>query len=149
MSSDQKFLPEGVPGWQQPFWDSLRERNIKVQRCTSCGAFRHVPKEICAKCHSMSFSWEPVSGRGVVYTYTIVHRAPTPAYQAAAPYAIVHAAMDEGFRMVAAMTQVDPDAVEIGAPVRVVYTDLSPDWTIVEFEPATDIEELVDNARDN
>jgi len=149
MSSDEKFLPEGVPGWHQPFWDSLRERNIKVQRCTSCKAFRHVPKEICAKCRSTSFSWEPVSGRGVVYTYTIVHRAPTPAYQAAAPYAIVHAAMDEGFRMVAAMTGVDPDAVEIGAPVRVVYTDLSPDWTIVEFELATDKEELVDNARDN
>ncbi len=149
MSSDQKFLPEGVPGWQQPFWDSLREHNIKVQRCASCRAFRHVPKEICAKCHSTSFSWERVSGRGVVYTYTIVHRAPTPAYQAVAPYAIVHAAMDEGFRMVGTMTGVDPDAVEIGTPVRVVYTDLSPDWTIVEFEPATDAEELVDNARDN
>ena len=147
MSGDDKFLPEGVPGWQQPFWDSLRQRNIKVQRCTSCGAFRHVPKEICAKCHSMLFSWEPVSGRGVVYTYTIVHRAPTPAYQAAAPYAIVHAAMDEGFRMVGTMTGVGPDAVEIGAPVRVVYTDLSPDWTIVEFESATETEELVDNAR--
>jgi uncharacterized OB-fold protein len=90
-----------------------------------------------------------VSGRGVVYTYTIVHRAPTPAYQAAAPYAIVHAAMDEGYRMVGTMTRVDPDAVEIGSPVRVVYTDLNPDWTIVEFEPRTETNELVDDAQGN
>jgi len=149
MSSDQKFLPEGIPDWQQPFWDSLRQRSIKVQRCASCGAFRHVPKEICAKCYSTSFSWEPVSGRGVVYTYTIVHRAPTAAYQGSAPYTIVHVAMDEGFRIVGTMTGNDPDSMEIGAPVRVVYTDLAPEWTIVEFEPATDTHELVDNARDD
>ena len=149
MSSDEKFLPEGVPGWHQPFWESLRQRDIKVQRCTSCGAFRYVPKEICANCHSKGYSWEPVSGRGIVYTYTIVHRAPTPAYQTGAPYAIVHAAMEEGFRMVGTMTGADPASVEIGAPVRVVYTDLSPEWTIVEFEPATNTNELVDNARGN
>ena len=136
MRGDDKFLPEGVPGWQQPFWDSLRQRNIRVQRCTSCKTFRHVPKELCAKCYSTSYSWEPVSGHGIVYTYTIVHRAPTPVYQADAPYAIVHAAMDEGFRMVGAMTGIEPESVAIGAPVRVVYTDLSPEWTIVEFEPA-------------
>lgn len=141
MSGDQKFLPEGIPDWHLPFWESLRQRDVKVQRCTSCGTFRHVPKEICAECHSASFSFERVSGRGVVYTYTIVHRAPTPAYQQAAPYAIVHAAMEEGFRMVATMTGIDPEAIEIGAPVRVAYTDLSPDWTIVEFEPETSTDE--------
>lgn len=134
-SADFRLLPEGIPDWQRPFWDSLREKQIKVQRCTSCGTFRHVPKEICATCHTTSYSWEPVSGRGVVYTYTVVHRAPTPAYQEHAPYAIVHAVMDEGFRMVATMTGIDPGSVEIGAPVRVVYTDLPGDWTIVEFEP--------------
>jgi uncharacterized protein len=136
MNHHGKFVPEDVPAWQQPFWDSLKQRNIKVQRCTSCQKFRHIPKEICAECYSTSFSWEPVSGRGVIYTYTIVHRAPTPAYQAAAPYALVHVAMDEGFRMVGSMTGIPPESVAIGAAVTIVYTDLSPEWTIVEFEPA-------------
>ena len=135
--SDHWFLPEGIPEWQQPFWDSLKQRSIKVQRCASCKTFRHIPKELCAHCHSASFTWEPVSGRGVIYTYTIVHRAPTPAYQEEAPYAIVHGAMEEGFRMVATMTGTELDSVEIGMPVRVVYTDLSPQWTIVEFESVT------------
>jgi len=133
MSSEAKFVPEGVPGWQQPFWDSLRERNVKVQRCASCGTFRHVPKEICAKCHSVDFSWAPISGRGIVYTYTIVRRAPTPAYQKDAPYAIVHVTMEEGFRMVGTMAGIEPDSVAIGAPVRVTYRDITPEWTILKF----------------
>lgn len=133
--SDGKFLPEGVPGWQLPFWDSLKERDVKVQKCQSCGRFRHVPKEICTCCFSTEFSWAPITGRGVVYTYTIVHRAPTPAYQASAPYAIVHVTMDEGFRMIGTLTGVDPESVAIDAPVRAVYRDVSPEWTILEFEP--------------
>lgn len=138
VSLEQPFSPEGIPQWQQRFWDSLREGRIRVQRCSSCETFRHVPKEICAHCHSTAYSWEPVSGRGVVYTYTIVHRAPTPAYQQRAPYAIVHAEMEEGFRMVATMTGAAQECVEIGAPIRVVYSELSPEWTIVEFEPVTE-----------
>ena len=111
MSANAKFVPEGVPAWQQPFWDSLRERDVKVQQCDSCGTFRHVPKEICTNCFSTDFSWTPISGVGVVYTYSIVHRAPTPAYQEDAPYAIVHVTMAEGFRMIGTMTGVDPEAV--------------------------------------
>ena len=133
--SDGKFLPEGVPGWQMPFWDSLKERDVKVQKCQSCGRFRHVPKEICTCCFSAEFSWAPISGRGVVYTYTIVHRAPTPAYQASTPYAIVHVTMDEGFRMIGTLTGVEPESVAIDAPVQAVYRDVSPEWTILEFEP--------------
>jgi uncharacterized OB-fold protein len=136
MSSDAKFVPEGVPSWHQPFWDSLKDRNVKVQKCDSCGKFRHVPKEICAYCFSTAFSWAPISGRGVVYTYTIVHRSPTPAYQEDAPYAIVHVEMEEGFRMIGTITGIGPESVAIDAPVRVVYRDLDPDWTIVEFAPA-------------
>ena len=136
MSSNTKFVPEGVPAWQQPFWDSLKERNVKAQQCDSCGTFRHVPKEICTKCFSTDFSWTPISGRGVVYTYSIVHRAPTPAYQADAPYAIVHVTMDEGFRMIGTMTGIAAESVTIDAPVQVVYTDLTPEWTILEFAPA-------------
>jgi uncharacterized OB-fold protein len=136
MSSGAKFVPEGVPSWQQPFWDSLKARNVTVQRCDSCGKFRHVPKEICTQCFSTGFSWAPISGRGVVYTYTIVRRAPTPAYQEDAPYAIVHVTMDEGFRMIGTMTGIDPESVAIDAPVRVVYSDLTPEWTILQFAPA-------------
>lgn len=136
MGIDHKFLPEGIPGWQQPFWDSLAEHGVKVQKCDDCGTYRYAPKEICNRCYSAGYSWSPVSGRGTVYTYTVVHRAPTPAYQDDAPYTLVHVEMEEGFRMVGILTGPEPQSVAVGQPVRATYRQLSPDWTILEFEPA-------------
>jgi uncharacterized protein len=132
----EKFLPQGIPSWQQPYWDSLKEHSIKVQKCDSCGAFRYVPKEICNKCRATAFTWAPIAGTGEVYTFTIVRRAPTPAYQQDAPYAIVHVVMEEGFRMIGSLRVDDPESVAIGQPVRVTYDDVTPDWTILQFQPA-------------
>lgn len=129
----EKLLPTGIPSWQLPFWDSLREHGVKVQRCDDCGTYRYVPKEICWKCHSRAASWAPISGLGEVYTYTIVHRAPTPEFAADAPYAILHVTMDEGFRMIGTPQGIDLDAVRVGLPVQVAYDDVTPEWTLLRF----------------
>jgi uncharacterized OB-fold protein len=131
-----KLLPEGIPSWHRPFWDSLRDHRITVQRCTSCESYRHVPKEICSKCMSPDYSWSPIRPMGEVYTYTVIRRAPTAAYQQDAPYALVHVAMDDGFRMIGGMTNVSPEAVRIGQRVKVAYQDVTPEWTLLQFEPA-------------
>lgn len=130
-----KFLPEGIPSAQMPFWDSIKEHSLKVQRCDDCGHYRYIPKDICQHCYSEQTTWSPISGRGEVYTYTIVRRAPTPAYQEEAPYALVHVTMEEGFRMIAKLRTDDPEAVRIGMPVQIVYEDATPDWSLFLFEP--------------
>jgi uncharacterized OB-fold protein len=56
--------------------------------------------------------------------------------QAAAPYALVYVAMDDGFRMIAAMKNTDPESVRIGQRVKVAYEDVTPQWTLLQFEPA-------------
>jgi uncharacterized OB-fold protein len=137
MSDYAKFVPEGVPAWQMPYWSSVKEHQVKVQRCDDCGALRYVPKEICNRCQSLSASWAPVSGRGEIYTYTVIRRAPTPAYQEDVPYVIVHVQMEEGFRMVGAMPGIAPEQVSIGMPVEVSYEDVTPDWTLLQFAPAS------------
>jgi len=132
-----KFLPEAIPAWQMPFWESLRRREVAVQRCSACGTFRYIPKERCPSCHSGECEWTPITGRGEIYTYTVVRRAPTPAYQAEAPYVLVHVTMDEGFRMSANLRGVAPEDVRIGTRVKLVYEDATPEWTLFGFEPDT------------
>jgi uncharacterized protein len=136
MSGYQKFLPEDIPESHHPFWDSLRKRDARVQRCDDCGTFRYIPKDICPGCHGDRATWTPISGRGDVYTYSVVRRAPTPAYQQDAPYVLVHVTMAEGFRMIASLTGVDPQDVHIGMPVRLAYQDVTPEWTLCTFRPA-------------
>jgi uncharacterized OB-fold protein len=71
-----------------------------------------------------------------VYTYTVVHRAPTPAYQADAPYALAYVELEEGPRMPARLVDVEPDAVVVDLPVEVVFDDVAPDLTLYRFRPA-------------
>jgi uncharacterized OB-fold protein len=128
------FRPDVTP-LHAPFWEGLRRHELLVQQCSECGRLRFVPSELCPACSSASAAWSRVSGRGRVYTYTVVHRAPTPAYQAEAPYALAYVELDEGLRMPARLVDVDPAAVEVGMPVEVVFDDVTPDLTLARFRP--------------
>ena len=135
MTQYAKLLPEELPSWQLPYWEALKEHRLIVQKCAQCATLRHIPKEICARCHSTDYQWSELSGNGEIFTYTIVRRAPTPAYQADVPYVIAHVAMNEGVRMIANLVDLNPDDVTIGQPVRAIYDDVTPDWTLLRFEP--------------
>lgn len=133
---DEKFLPpDDMPAFHKPFWDALRQHRLEVQKCDN-GHLRFIPTEICPRCGSQHWSWHKVSGRGTVYTFTVVHRAPTPAYQADAPYVVAHVELEEGVRVVSNIVGCDPAAVRIGMPVEVVFEDVSEAWTLYKFRPA-------------
>ena len=129
------FRPEITP-LHSPFWDALRRHELVVQECAACSRLRFVPTELCPYCYSPAAVWAPVAGRGRVYTFTVVHRAPTPAYQAEAPYAIAYIELDEGPRVPARLVDVDPATVEVGLPVEVVFDDVDADLTLYRFRPA-------------
>ena len=132
---DQKFFPPAdMPDFHRPFWDGLKDRRLLVQRCAN-GHLRFIPTEICPKCGSQDWTWEPMSGRGEVYTYTVIHRAPTPAYQADVPYVVAHVALEEGPRMISNIVGCEPGSVAIGMPVEVVFEDVSKEWTLYKFKP--------------
>ena len=65
------------------FWAAAREHRLVAQRCDDCGRLRHHPQERCPECTSAAWRWSPVSGRGVVYTFTRSHK-PTGSRSAAA-----------------------------------------------------------------
>lgn len=136
MADYDKFLPEITP-LHEPFWAALRRHSLELQKCAGCGAFRFIPTEICP-CGSLDYIWEQVSGQGVVYTYTVVHRAPTAAYQADAPYVIAHVTMQEGPRMISTLIDCEPGQVEIGMPVEVVFDDVTDEVTLYRFRPYND-----------
>jgi len=134
MTEYRKLLPEVTP-LHDPFWEALRQHELKLQKCVDCGKFRYIPTEICQYCHSQDAEWTAVSGRGEVYTFTIVRRAPTPAYQEETPYAIVHVTLPEGPRMISTIVDCPVEDVRIGMPVEVVYEDATPHQTLFRFRP--------------
>jgi uncharacterized OB-fold protein len=136
----ERFFPDGMPmpmadRTTLPWWEATAQHRLVVQRCTACGHTRLPPTPVCSECRSTASDWLEVSGRGEVYTYTIVHR-PIAADQQL-PYVIGVIALENagGVRIISNVVGVSADDVEIGMPVELVWEDMSADLAIPRFRP--------------
>jgi len=137
----ERFFPDGMPqpladAISLPFWQAAAEHRLVAQRCTGCGHMRLPPAPICPACRSTASDWKTLSGRGEVYTYTIVHR-PLAAGQRL-PFAIAVIALEGagGVRMISNLVQVEPEDVAIGMSVEVIFEDMSLDLALPRFRPS-------------
>lgn len=126
-------LPSPTP-LSRPFWDACRDRRLVLQRCDNCAAFRWTPQILCTKCLSDTYAWTQVSGRAVVYSCTVVHRPPLPAFSA--PYALAVVTLEEGPLMLTNIVGCEPDLVHIDMRVEVVFEPLGGDFNAYRFRPA-------------
>jgi len=136
----ERFFPDGMPppladANTVPFWEAAAEHRLVVQRCSDCEHTRHPPAPLCPECRSTESDWQEVPGRGEVYTYTTVHR-PIAAEQQL-PFVVAVVALEDsgGLRMISNIVDVDPEAVEIGMPVEIVWEDMSDELAIPRFRP--------------
>ncbi|HKN00546.1 MAG TPA: OB-fold domain-containing protein [Candidatus Binataceae bacterium] len=133
MSDYVKPLPKPSPV-SRPFWEAARRHELKLQRCTGCKAFIYYPRDRCPNCFSDNLEWQPVSGRGKVYSYTVVRRASARSF-GDGPYVLAIIQLDEGPRMTSNVVA-PPDQVRVDMPVVVHFDDVTPDHTLVKFKPA-------------
>jgi uncharacterized OB-fold protein len=131
-----KPLPKLEPD-ARPYWDSLREHNMRVQRCRACERFYFPPSDYCPRCLSNDVEWAPVSGRGTVYTWVTMHRAYTPAYDQEIPYNVSLVDLEEGVRVWTNVVGCEPSEVYCGMPVEVVYDDVTSETTLAKFRPSS------------
>jgi uncharacterized OB-fold protein len=119
----------------RPFWEGCRRRELVVQRCTACGAFRHPPAPICWRCRSFAHEWVRSSGRGTVFTFALVQRAFLPALAAHVPYTIVVVALDDapGVRVLSNLVEATPAELSVGLPVEVLFEDVTAEVTVPRF----------------
>nr|BFE38918.1 hypothetical protein GCM10010200_111690 [Actinomadura rugatobispora] len=78
----------------RPFWEGTRRGELLIPRCADCGTRFFVPEPVCPGCLSADWSYEPSSGRGAVYSVTVVHRAPGPGFEV--PFALAVIDLDDG-----------------------------------------------------
>jgi len=111
----------GGPDWV-PYWAAARDRELRFQRCRDCGAAVFIPQPVCTGCFGNTLEWVTSSGRGTVYSYTVVHRS-FPGVKTPFVAAIVN--LDGGGTLKGTLMDVapDPHALPYDMPVRVVYRD--------------------------
>lgn len=118
------------------YWQAARRHELLLQQCSDCERFRFYPRSVCPHCLSDKFRWRPSSGRGRVYSFTIIHRAPTPAFRDQVPYVLALIDLDEGVRMMSNVIDCDPGVVRIGLRVEVIFADVTPEISLPKFKPS-------------
>jgi uncharacterized OB-fold protein len=134
MSEDQRPLPVPDPA-TAPYWAGAREHKLRLPRCEDCGEAHFYPRSLCPHCGSARLAWIDACGRGSVYSYTVVQRAPSAAFKPRVPYVVAVVALDEGPHLMADVRGCRPDEVRIGMPVQVAWEDVDPAVTLPYFVP--------------
>jgi uncharacterized OB-fold protein len=134
MLETSKPIPTVTPALA-PFFEAARRGVLVVQKCDSCGRLRFPPVELCSHCLSTKASWTPVSGRGEVFSFNVMHQVYHPGFAADVPYAVVVIQLEEGARMLSNLVGIKPREVKCGMPVEVVFDKLSEEVTLPKFRP--------------
>jgi uncharacterized OB-fold protein len=131
----QKPLPE-PSAISAPFWEGLRAGELRLQRCSECQRCILYPRSVCPHCLSDRLEWTAASGRGRLYSYTVVRRAMNPAFAAEVPYVFAIVELEEGPRVTTNIVNCEPDEVRVDMPVRATYDNVTPEVALLKFEPA-------------
>ena len=122
----------------EAYWDAARRHELVLQQCLECNRFRFYPRSVCPNCLSEKFEWRRVRGRGVIYSFTIVHRPPTPAFRDQVPYVLALIELEEGVRMMSNVVECEPTSVRIGMTVEVTFHDITSEMTLPKFKIVAD-----------
>jgi uncharacterized OB-fold protein len=136
----ERFFPDTMPApladaTTLPWWQAAAEHRLVVQRCGACGRTRLPPAPLCPACRSADAEWQPISGRGEVYTYTVVHRPIAAGQPLPTVIAVIALEGSGGLRMLSNVVGADPGEIAIGMPVELVWEDMGPELAIPRFRP--------------
>jgi uncharacterized protein len=106
----------------KPFWQSAAMQRLVLQRCSHDGHYEWTPQLACSFCLRDTLEWVTASGRGTIYSYSVVSRPQVPGFPV--PYVVAIVELAEGPRMLTQLVGDTPlDAVRIGSAVRVRFVD--------------------------
>jgi uncharacterized OB-fold protein len=134
MSSVTKPIPTITPDMAE-FFDGALHGTLMVQKCDSCGELEFPAHTLCSKCLGTPTSWVPVSGRGKIYSFNIMHQVYHPAFASEVPYAVVVVKLEEGPKFVSNLTGIKPHEIRIGMPVEVFFEKMSDEVMLPKFRP--------------
>lgn len=125
-----------ISAYNKPYWDAARQHELRLQRCSECGRFWAPPGPVCPFCFSGEFTWEQVSGQGVITSLIIFHKSYHPQFDNDMPLAAALVELAEGPRLITNIVQADETPLVSGLPVEVVFEDHE-DFTLPQFRPVS------------
>ena len=107
------------------FMKYLEQGKIMTTRCSKCGKLYFPPRADCPDDLSTDMTWQPLSGKCKLLTYTTAHFAPT-GFQDDLPYTIALAECEEGVKVYALLSKdINRKEIHIGMDLQLTPLKLS------------------------
>ncbi len=129
-----KPVPVVAP-WARPFWDAAHEGRLILQHCEDCDRVIHYPRMACPHCSSTNLGWQPASGRGTIYSFTVVQSNAPSAFAGDVPYVVAVIRLEEGVQMLSNIVECNNDDLVCDQPVQVVFERLDDEFNLPKFRP--------------
>ena len=95
-----KPRPAPVPDADSgPYWAAAHDGRLVIQRCERCGARQLYPRDRCLVCRG-PVEWVEASGRGTVYSYTVIRQNYARPFRDWIPYVVALVDLEEGVGLV-------------------------------------------------
>lgn len=129
MTSTTRSYPDPAINMEtERYWAAARDGVLLLKKCTACGETHFYPRAICPHCLSGNTEWFTASGKGRIYTYSVMRRV-------SAPYAIAYVTLDEGVTMMTNIVDCDFDQLSIGQEVEVTFRKTEGGEALPVFRP--------------
>jgi uncharacterized protein len=125
----RKLVAPAVYPETQEYWEGAAHGRLMVKQCSACRKHFHYPREHCPFCFSEHTLWRQASGRGTIYSYSIMRRAEVP-------YVIAYVTLEEGPTLMTNIVNCDAEALHIGQAVHVTFRATDGGPPLPMFTPA-------------
>ena len=122
----------------EEFWAGCNRGELMMQRCAQCKIFRWLPRPMCPSCNSLEREWVKVSGKGAVYSYTIITHPVHPAAVGRVPYNVAQVQLEEdpALILVTNLVGLKSEDIRVGMRVQVLFEEHEPGVKLPKFKPA-------------
>lgn len=134
MKEYRKPLPK-PSHWSNPFWYGCKNKKLLIQKCENCKKHIFYPKLFCPFCLSTDLRWIESTGKGKIYTFTIIYSYQPTEFSEDIPYVVAVIELDEGVKMMSNIVGCPPEDVRCDMDVEVVFDDVTQEVTLPKFKP--------------
>jgi len=77
------------------YWEAAANHRLVLQRCRECHKMQYPPEICCVHCQGEEFEHTETTGRGVIYSYSVVNRPLHAGFVDALPYVVALIELDD------------------------------------------------------
>ena len=112
----------------EAYWEATKQNKLLLKKCDDCGETHWYPRAICPHCSSSNTCWYEGSGKGKIYSFSVMRRVEIP-------YVMAYVTLDEGVSLLTNIVECDFDNLSIDQDVEVVFRATQGDQALPLFRP--------------